>query len=211
MGFWKVVGGAALGVGCLVAAPIAGPVGAVTAVGAALAGTAGAVAGGIAEAMDDSEEEARKEGYSDGREDALAEQAEKVRMLQEKITLAAEKLKTTKKQEEFMTGLLAVGFALSNADGHIDPEEVEDVNMFVAGMSQCEFSQEFMSRLEELKSNPPSFREAMLYVEKYVPQKDWTIIDELLIVAAEADGHICENEKAFMANWKEFRKNKQNN
>lgn len=207
MGFWKIVGGAALGVATVVALPVAGPIGAVTAAGAAIAGTAGAVAGGVAESMDDSEDRARSDGYSDGREDALAEQSEKVKMLQGKIELAAQKYKTVKKQEEFITGLLAVGFAISNVDGHIDPEEIEDVNHFVSGISRYEFSDEFTTRLHELQSNPPSFREAMLYVKSYIPKKHWNIIDELLIVAAESDGHICENEKAFMAAWKDFRNN----
>ncbi|NDV24731.1 TerB family tellurite resistance protein [Desulfovibrio sp. JC022] len=205
MGFWKVVGGAALGVACVVAAPVAGPVGAVTALGAAVAGTAGAVAGGVAELCDDSEEEAKKEGYRDGRKDGLAEQAEKVKILQDKISHAAQKFTDQKKQEEFLIGLLAVGFAISSIDGNFEQNEEEDVNAFVLGLSQFTFSNTFTEKINELKATPPKFDGAMLYVKSYIPKRHWDLVDELLFVAAEADGSVCDNEKKFMKNWIEFK------
>lgn len=205
MGFWKVVGGAALGVAAVAALPVAGPIGAVTAVGAAVAAGVGATAGGVAEYMDADVEQAEARGRREGKNEGKAESAVKVKTIEKKMEQVVKKNESLRAWEEMTIGLFAVGASLANCDGRIDEAERNDMEQFIAGLSSSSLSSDFHETLDKLFRNPPSFEEAMKYVEKYILKENRDMIDDLLVVAAEADGQVCENEKAFIQAWNEYK------
>jgi len=199
MGFWKVLGGVAVGIGTVAALPIAGPVGAVTAVGAAIAGTVGAAGGGIASVIDDEE---KKAAYREGKKSAKAKEILKVQKIENALKDVMQKLKDDKSYFQLIIALFAVGMATANADGEVTEEELTELNEFVGGVASSNYPPHVKRVIAQLKNEPPSFYTAMEYVKIVGGDVDMNLFEDVIELVAYSDGHFCRDEKALLEAFK---------
>lgn len=193
MGWGKVLGLAALGVGAVAAAPFTGGgsiLGAATLAGslagagavAAGAGVAGAAAGAVLSSYDEDEKKAQ--------ETKIAEYNQKA-----KKSEAA--LKEHEKHTNLILALSALGCAMANADGEISPEEIVELNEFVGGLSSQSYPTHIVKQIEDMISNPPTFNEAMKHL-KNIDAIEFPEIRHFLVMIMESDELIHKKEEAFL-------------
>ena len=195
MGFGKMLGLAALGIGAVAAAPFTGGgsilgaasigaslAGAGTIAAAGAAGAAGAAAGAVLSRKEEEEEERKQREISEL--NLKAQKAEKIAKDQEKYT-------------NLILALTALGVSMANADGEISEEEMLELNEFVGGIASAGYPDNIIQEINNLVENPPTFNEAMRYLKK-VDAIEYPEIRNLLVVIMEADGVIEEKEKAFL-------------
>ena len=193
MGIGKVLGLAALGVGAVAAAPFTGGgslLGAAT-IGASLAG-AGAVATGAGLAgaaagaylTEQEKEENRKKEVELTKQRLEAEKAEKV-------------VKEHEHHTKIILALTALGVAMANADGKITEDELTDLNEFVGGLASQGYPEHVVKQIEKLIENPPTFNEAIKYLEK-VDAIEYPEIRNILVIIMESDGVNHDAEKGFL-------------
>ncbi len=199
MSFWKVLGGAAAGVACVVALPVAGPVGAITAAGAAIAGGVGATAGGIASAMDDSEEQAEKRGARI----AAAKYDKKYEKLEAAFKDAENRLSESEDYFKLLIAMETVGLACAACDGEIAPEERQEIDEFIAGISSSELPSNVKREIEAIANNPPNITTAFQLASS-VGLDSFDLFNEIIEVVMHADGYVHENEKDFVNAWNEL-------
>ena len=195
MGWGKILGLAALGVGAIAAAPFTGGgsiLGAATLAGSlagagtiAAAGAAAATGAGVGYVLSKKEEEEEKE-----KDKKIAGFSQK-----------AEKAETTLKEHEKHTNLIlalsALGCAMANADGEISPEELVELHEFVGGISSQSYPTHIVEQINEMISNPPSFNDAMKHLER-IDAIEFPEIRNLLVMIMESDGVIHKKEEAFL-------------
>lgn len=194
MGWGKILGMAALGVGAVAAAPFTGGGSILAATGAAasLAG-AGAVAAGAAVAgagigavmSKKEEEEEEKKEIEIAKANEKAEKATKI-------------VNEAKEHYELIIALTALGVAMANVDGEISPEEMEELNEFVGGLSSQKYPQNIIDNINGIVKNPPSFNEAMKHLQN-VSSVEYPEIRNILVAVMESDGEIHPKEKAFLS------------
>ena len=202
MGFGKILGLAALGVAAVAAAPFTGGgslFGAATLAGSlagagaiAAAGTAGAVGAGVGYALSRKEEEEEQV-----KNEKIAELSKKAEKFEEDFKRAISQFQGDKEYFNFIIASTALGMAIANADGEISNDELIEINEFVGGMASSNYPQHIVYIITQLKDNPPSFNEAMKYLEK-VNVSNYESIRSLIELVIEADGIIHEKEKAFL-------------
>lgn len=202
MGFGKILGLAVLGIGAVAAAPFTGGgsifgaatlaasltgAGAIAAAGAA--GAAGASVGYVLSRKEEEEEQAKNE--------KIAELNKKAEKYEEELRKAISQFQGDKEYFNYIIASTAMGMAVANADGEISSEELIEINEFVGGMASLNYPQHIVTQIEEFKNNPPSFNEAMKYLER-VSESNYESIKNLIELVIEADGFIHEKEKAFL-------------
>lgn len=206
MGLGKIlaytVGGVALGVGAVAAAPFTGGgslFGAATLAGslmgagtiAAAAGTA-AVAGGAGAYM------ARKENEEDEKlNQELAEQKLRADKLEEGIKKALSTFQGDREYFNYIIGLTAIGLAMANADGEIAPEERRELEEFIGGIANSNYPPYVKQAINDLYENVPNLMTAMKYISKINPKNHETIRDLIKLVMM-ADNIRHEREVAFI-------------
>ena len=217
MGFFKVLGGVALGVGAVAAAPFTGggSVLAAASLGASLAGAgtvaaaagAAAAGGAAAYALDEKANAANAASTQAAVKKALEEEraknAIKVKKLEAEITNMESRFDSYKEKEKFYIGLSAIGLAIANVDGDISSEEKEDIEKFAGGEFVKDMT-ELQKKIDELIQSPPTFNQALTYVEEYIPPQDLEIVTLLLEVTAFADEVVTPSEKEFIAKWNAY-------
>lgn len=208
---WALLGGLVVGVGAIAAAPFTG--GGSVLAGATLmaslsgAGTivaavgAGAVGAGLGASMS---EKSQNDKYQKGIAHGLAVHGAKVKDLEQKLFLAAERYTEQNNFNDFIICLFAIGASVAACDGSFDIEEENSLKEFVAGASKAALPPGILSAIKELTERPPAFEAAMVYVEK-LDQKDWPIIDDMLAIVVEADGVLAEEERKFLKQWAEYK------
>lgn len=210
MGFWKILGGVAIGVGAVAAAPFTGGgsvlagasllgslAGAGTVAAAVAAGTAGAVAGAV---LSEEQEETRKREIRRTREEATAAGAKLAEdKWAKKVDQLVSKLKEIKDFESTLLGLMAVGLAVANADGVISDEEVAELDAFVSGVSASSLPLHVKDAIQAMRQSPPNFSQAMSIAREYNCPVE--LIDSVIEVMANADGVVVSEEDAFIARW----------
>jgi len=192
-GIGKVLGLAALGVAAVAAAPFTGGgsiAGAATLAGS-LAGAeavaiGAAVAGGAVGAAMSRREEEEKEK----KEKEIAKANQKAKNFEEIV-------KEHQNHTEYILALSALGIAIANADGEISKEEMAELNEFVGGLASKKYPSHIIKKIEDMKNNPPSFNDAIKYLEK-VNETDFDTLRDVLVVITEADGRVVDEEKAFI-------------
>lgn len=202
MGFGKILGLAALGVGAIAAAPFTGGgsilgaasigaslAGAGTIAAAAGAGVAGAAAG-VALSRKEEEENAAKDKK-------IAELNKKAEKFEEAFKQAIEQFKGDKEYFNYIIASTAMGMSIANADGEIAEEELVEINEFVGGIASSNYPEHVKQVIKKLRDNPPSFEDAMKYLEK-VEKSNIESIRDLIEIVIEADGKIAEEEKDFL-------------
>ena len=206
MGLGKIlaytVGGVALGVGAVAAAPFTGGgslFGAATLAGslmgagtiAAAAGTA-AVAGGAGAYM------ARKENEEDEKlNQELAEQKIRADKLEEGIKKALNTFQGDREYFNYIIGLTAIGLAMANVDGEIAPEEARELEEFIGGIANSNYPPYVKQAIDDLYENVPNLMTAMKYISKINP-KNYETIRDLIKLVMMADNIRHEREVAFI-------------
>lgn len=202
MGFGKILGLAALGVAAVAAAPFTGGgslFGAATLAGSlagagaiAAAGTAGAVGAGVGYALSRKEEEEEQV-----KNEKIAELRKKAEKFEEEFKRAISQFQGDKEYFNFIVASTALGMAIANSDGEISNDELIEINEFVGGIASSNYPQHIVTTITQLKDNPPSFNEAMKYLEK-VNISNYESIRSLIELVIEADGIIHDKEIAFL-------------
>ncbi len=193
MGIGKMLGLAALGVGAVALAPFTGggSVAGAATLGASLLGAEAAAAGaavvgagvGYAISRKEEEEEERKK-----REIAEA------KLKAEKATDIA---KSHEEHTNYILVLSALGISMANADGEISEEEQIELNEFVGGLSAEKYPQHVVEQINKMIENPPTFNEALEYLNR-VEINSFKPIRDILVAIMEADGNIHIMEKAYL-------------
>ncbi|HHC6518404.1 TPA: hypothetical protein ACN36E_000509 [Vibrio parahaemolyticus] len=212
MSFWKVLGGVAVGVGAVAAAPFTGGgsiFGAVTLAGSlAGAGTvtaaigAGAVGAAVGAAMD-SDDDIKKKAYRDGKADGIAENAAKLQQLENKLKQAVAKLKDSADYYDTIYAMEAVALAVAHCDGSFCDDERKQIDEFIAGVASSSLPNEIKQKLTDMYESPLNIREAFELVKR--TDLDLELVDEIIDVVIHADDHVHENESAFIQAWNEMK------
>ncbi|ELB2965274.1 TerB family tellurite resistance protein [Vibrio parahaemolyticus] len=212
MSFWKVLGGVAVGVGAVAAAPFTGGgsiFGAVTLAGSlAGAGTvtaaigAGAVGAAVGAAMD-SDDDIKKKAYRDGKADGIAENAAKLQQLENKLKQAVAKLKDSADYYDTIYAMEAVALAVAHCDGSFCDDERKQIDEFIAGVASSSLPNEIKQKLTDMYESPLNIREAFELVKR--AELDLELVDEIIDVVIHADDHVHENESAFIQAWNEMK------
>ncbi len=231
MGFWKILGGIATGVGAVALLPVAGAVGAVTMTGALVGGTIGAA---VAAGSEDEKKKLREENKRVVARSAVTTQnaMRQVAEAQEKVAEAKretsnikadfaeikekydktaavleqyrESLKDVEAHYQLVIALTAVGMAAASADGSVDACETEEMDEYISGIASAKLPQKVKDRILYLHNHPPSFEEAFAEIAKL--NKEGLPLDafrQLIVDVIEADGKVEEGEKIFLKKWDE--------
>jgi len=231
MGFWKILGGIAAGVGAVALLPVAGAVGAVTATGAIVGGTVGAV---VAAGADDEDEKKRlrEENERTAAKCAVAtnkaqqmidESKEKVASAQDKAKQAEkraaeaekslqeaaetmeryrESLKDVESHYQLVIALTAIGMAAAKADGDVDERETSEMDEYISGVAASKLPAKVKARIRYLHNHPPTFEKAAEEIAKL--DKTGMPVDvfrQLIVDVINADGVVMESEAAFLEKW----------
>lgn len=206
MGIGKVlaytVGGVALGVGAVAAAPFTGggSIFGAVALGSSLmgAGTIAAAAGTAAVAGGAGAYMARKENEEDEKlNQELAEQKLRADKLEEGIKKALSTFQGDREYFNYIIGLTAIGLAMANADGEIAPEERRELEEFIGGIANSNYPPYVKQAINDLYENVPNLMTAMKYISKINPKNHETIRDLIKLVMM-ADNIRHEREVAFI-------------
>ncbi len=196
MGFFRFLGGAALGILAVAALPIAGPIGAVTALGAA----AGAAVGGTAASvLDNSEEEAEQRGV----ERTTAQYDQKYQKIVAAFKDAEQQLKSTSSYFDLLLAMQAVGLACAACDGEIAQTERDDIDEFIAGIAASALPDNVKNKIEKMAANPPNINTAFKLTKK-LGLDSYSLFEEIIEVVIHSDGNIHKNEMAFKQAWNEL-------
>jgi len=195
MGWGKILGLAALGVGAVAAAPFTGGGSILAATGAAAslagAGTvATAVGVGAAGAL-------AGKALSDNEENEIKGLENKVSEYNQRTQKSETALKEHEKHTNLILALSALGTSMAKADGEISPEEIVEFNEFVGGISSQSYPTHIVEQIDDMISNPPTFNEAMKHLSK-VDAIEYPEIRNLLVTVMESDGVIHKKEEAFL-------------
>lgn len=193
MGWGKILGLAALGVGAVAAAPFTGGgsllgaaslAGSLAGAGAIATGAsiAGATVGAVLSSNEDDEKKA---------------QETKIAEYNQKAKKAEKALKEHEKHTNLILALSALGCAMANADGEISPEEIEELKEYVGGLSSKSYPTHIVKQIEEMISNPPTFNEAMKHLKK-VDTIEYPEIRNFLVMVMESDSVVHKKEEAFL-------------
>lgn len=183
-------------------------------VSATLAATA-VVAGGTYEMGKD-------EGKREGEEKGAAERAVKTKRMERKIRRKEKIIKKTKKSveeatvvaakyynehqkfEQFTICIIAIGAAMAACDGDVHENEVRELRERTLGIAEINLPSSIERKIEQLLDQPPTFEQAMLYVEK-LDHAVWPVIDSILAAVSIADGQVLETEKVFLNQWENYK------
>jgi len=209
MGFWKIMGGIALGVGAVAAAPFTGGgsilgaaslaaslAGAGTVATAVGAGVVGAVAGA---AMGDDPDEIEREKKRAREEGVKAGEACATEKYEMKLRELLNRLHSYHNFDEKLVGLYAIGLAIANADGDISHDEIDEIDGFVAGCVSGNLPEHIKETIQQLKKSPPSLESAIEFARKSRLAK--IDIDDVISIVAEADNNISYSEQVFIDRW----------
>ena len=206
MGLGKIlaytVGGVALGVGAVAAAPFTGGgslFGAATLAGSLMgAGTIAAAAGTAAVAGGTGAYMARKENEEDEKlNQELAEQKIRADKLEEGIKKALNTFQGDREYFNYIIGLTAIGLAMANVDGEIAPEEARELEEFIGGIANSNYPPYVKQAIDDLYENVPNLMTAMKYISKMNP-KNYETIRDLIKLVMMADNIRHEREVAFI-------------
>lgn len=190
MGFWKVLGGIAVGVGAVAVLPVAVPIAAAAAIGGAGSGLADAAAKAAAKVKDD----ARRSGE----EHAKAQYEQRLQKFLAALKKTEEQLHDDKAYFDLLIALYAVGLATAYADGNISDDELADLEEFITGIGRSSLPPHIKEIITRLRDNPPNFNTAMNYVSK-LSHVDQGLFESVIEVISASDGKVTEEEAALLS------------
>ena len=179
MGFWKIVG-------CAAAYAVGGPI-----IGTAVTG---------AVIIKDAKDKARQEGRRQGVSEAHAEDAIKMKKMEDAMARVSNSMKEANEHYQLIIALTAIGMATAKADGVVSPSEVCDMDEYIAGISKSALPQNVKDKILYYRSNPPSFSEAVAEVKK-LPRYNPQDFRDLIEIIAASDGRVTAAERNLLAKW----------
>ncbi|PPA31416.1 hypothetical protein C3737_04390 [Aeromonas jandaei] len=210
MSFWKILGGAALGVGAIAAAPFTGGgsllgaatlasslAGAGTIAAAVGAGAVGAAAG----AYFDDDDDIREEGRRRGEQEANARHTKDKENLQHQI---AELMSSVEKRENLLLTMFAVGICAANADHEICDAERSELMGLVAGIGEDKtISKVLKNKIDKYYNTPPNLPTVWKLIEKhgFNDPEHIKIFSQIVHMVVDADNHINDDELEFIDAW----------
>jgi len=208
--YWKVLSGAAIGVGAVAAAPFTGGgslVGGATLLGSlAGAGTiavavGAGVAGAVVAANLDGDEEAHKAGVEAGRKQAKAEHLAEITKLNQELEKVMQSLKLAGKHFNAIMALnaVAVAVATANCKGGISEEDREGIEQFITGVAAGAIPDIVKAKIESLYQQPPTIKEAFILAKE--SGMDMSIFDEIIKLLVLSKASVHPQEAAFMQAW----------
>jgi len=206
--YWAVLGGAAIGVGAVAAAPFTGGgslLGAASLAGSlAGAGTVAAavgvgVAGAVVGANMGGDDDVRQAAYAAGQKDAKAEHLEELQVLRGKLGEAVASLKVAGQHFNAIVALHAVAVAVATCEGAVSEAEREGIDLFISGLSGDSLPDTVAQRIESLYLQPPTVKEAFQLARESA--LDMGTFDEIINLVVHADGGMHPREAAFMQAW----------
>jgi hypothetical protein len=210
MVYLKILGGAAIGVGAIAAAPFTGGgsilgaaslatslAGAGTIAAATGAGVTGAAAGKF---LSNKEEEKVQEKFD---KQKVKHELEK----KEIISMVSSVLKDTTKFYEYVIAMHAIGLATANIDGHISEEELQEIEEFVSGIMSSKLPANVKNQIRIMAEDPPSLSTAFEFLKRAdMTEMGWKDVDDLIELVIIADGYEDEKELEFKKSWQMLRK-----
>lgn len=206
----KAALGAAIGVGCVAAAPFTGGGSllggaslAASLTGAGLYATAAGAAGAVVSAKageasaKDVKESGRKEGYAKAKAEATIRDAQ----LKEKIERA---LSETNHWYQAIVAMFTVGISVAACDGHIAEIEKLHIDGFILGKACKNLPKTVRDGIEEKYRNPPSVNVAFNIAK--MSGLDMELFDEIICVVTMADSIRHEKEEAYAYVWETLKK-----
>lgn len=206
--YWKVLGGAAIGVGAIAAAPFTGGgslaggatlIGSLAGAGTVAAAVGAGVAGAVVAANLDGDEEIRKAGVEAGRKQAKAEHLAEITYLREQLATAMQSLKLAGKHFDAIIALNAVAVSTASCKGGITAEDREGIELFITGVAAGAIPESVQKKIESLYLMPPSVREA--FTMATASGLGMGIFDELINMVVLSKANVSPQEKAFMQAW----------
>lgn len=208
MGFFKILGGVALGVGAVAAAPFTGGgsiVGAATLAGSlagagtVAAATGAALAGGAAgAALSKQDEDEAAWNRSKAFEEGVIAGEGKAREKLERI------MSDSKKRDEFLIAGTALGIAVAQCDGEISEEEVLEMQTFLGDINRIPHIPEATKgRISMITDMRPDLKTSITFLNK-VNSDCLEFLDEMIDVMIMADGKIHPSEEQFKIEWKSY-------
>lgn len=206
--YWKVLGGAAIGVTAVAAAPFTG--GGSLAGGATLLGSlAGAgtvatavgagVAGAVAAANLDGDDKAHKAGVETGRKQAKAEHLAEITRLNKELEKAMNSLKQAGRHFNAIIALNAVAVATANCKGGISEGDREGIEQFITGIAAGAIPDMVKGKIESLYQQPPTVKEAFVLAQE--SGMDMSLFDEIINMVVFSKASVHPQEAAFMQAW----------
>ncbi len=196
MSFLKILGGAAAGVGAVAFAPTEEPVLAISSLKAAAA---------VLSKNKEGDKKKEKEAFRNGKKVERAKNAKEIEKFAVQLQEASERFKEHSEYEDLLIAMFAVGISVANCDGEIDPQEKINIDTFIAGIAATSLPESVKKVINQLYDAPPSFNDAMKYVEK-VAKPNRELFGTIIAITSESDGVVCDEEVAFKAAWEIHKK-----
>ncbi|WP_066164275.1 tellurite resistance TerB family protein [Aliarcobacter cryaerophilus] len=108
-----------------------------------------------------------------------------------------EALNEHKEHTNYILGLTALGISMARVDDNILQSEIIEIKEYINGMAGEKLPKYIKDEIEKIIQNPPTFNEAMAYLDRLKINK----VDEirnLLVSVMEADGYNHPKEEAFL-------------
>lgn len=210
MGFFKILAGAALGVGAVAVAPFTGKGSILGAIGlgaslagagavAAGAGVTGAVVGGIMKDDDDIYED----GFKAGKRHERAKQEKLIKDIKQQL----EKYRNdTTALSNILMAYQTVGVAVAWCDGELHSDEKRDIKEFTTGIMASHLPDHIKEGMDRISKSKPTFEDVKNRLNKIkhlITIDDLEKFDNLIHLVIESDGKIAPEEKAFLSAWKD--------
>ena len=212
MGFWKILGCAAVGgvagVGLIALSPVLGPIGVVTALGIAVGGGGGTVlGGGVGAAMGGASTEMSRQKTK--AEEAAARATRATEVMAANLQAAAERYAGYKKFDELVVAISAVGFSVASIDGVVNPVAHIDIVEFVAGISSSALPEPIKKLIADLAAKPPTFNTAMSYLDKLDPERSdaelANLVEGIIAVVSSSGEEMSEAALKWRSAWRGYR------
>jgi len=199
MGLFKVLGGVALGVGAVAAAPFTGGgsiIGAASLVGSlAGAGIAGAAA---ASALDKKQEEESAWERARTFEQGVVAGEGKVKEKLERV------MNDAKKRDELLIAGTALGIAVAQCDGEIAEEELLEMQTFLGDINNMpHIPDATKGRISMIIDMKPDLKTSLNFLNK-VDNECLEFLDEMINVMIMADGEVHPAEVELKKQWKSY-------
>lgn len=133
---------------------------------------------------------------------------------EEKVNVEEEKVEKVVKNHKLNTNTVlamsALGIAIANSDGELleeynddedfdeeSSDEKDSLDFYVECLSASSYPEDLKIKVKNMLKEPPTYNEALKYLEKANIEDDITIRNILSVVML-ADGKVLEEEKAFL-------------
>lgn len=104
----------------------------------------------------------------------------------------------------FNVASFALAIAVANCDGDFSQVERDELQNIIMGPSAAAMPQNLKKIYKEFISEPPTYRESIMYVKK-VDDTLWSQLNDVVESMIVLDDKITKEEVAFRAKWDQFR------